>query len=740
MSRRTSKSFCRICQAFCAIEVEFEDGRVVTVRGDRRDPATGGYTCVKGRQLPEQLGHPGRLRSSLCRGGDGRFQPIASAGAMDEIARRLERIVAEHGPRSVASYCGTAAFFNSGTVPVVKAWHRGLGSPSFYTSLSIDQSAKIMAVARHGLWAGGTHSFRSADVALVVGNNPIVSHLAPPSGVPMTSPAKQLADARRRGLKLICVDPRRSELARRADLHLQLRPGEDPTLLAGMLRVILEEERHDAAFCAEHVEGLDSFREAIRDFRPDYVQARTRVPAEQMIAAARLFATGPRDCATSGTGPDMAPHPNLSEHLVTCFNTLCGRQNREGERIDNAGVLSQALPRSAQVIPPELLPPELRRGGGPGSRIGGFERLGDELPTSMLADEILEPGEGQVRAMFVVGGNPVLAWPDQRKTLRALEALDLLVCIDVELSATARCADYAIATRLPLERDDVTLFPDFFYEIPYSHYAPALVEPDFDAIEDWELFLGLARRMKTPMELPAGALDPERPPGKFELLERITAGSRVPLARTREREGGRVFDEIEVRVGPPIPGIEGRLRLLPAGVAEELRAVRAEPVPQPGRYGEDGSFTHLLICRRLRQVMNSLGRDLPQSRKQGATNPASMNGADLDELGLRPGDLVEVESEHDAILAVAEASDELERGVVSMAHCWGDTPGRDDEVRSIGANTARLVSTERHVDPLSGMPRQSAIPVRVRAARGAESSPECENHPRASGSSFPEPE
>jgi anaerobic selenocysteine-containing dehydrogenase len=123
-----------------------------------------------------------------------------------------------------------------------------------------------------------------------------------------------------------------------------------------MLRGILEEERHDAAFCAEHVEGLESFREAIRDFSPDYVQARTGVAAEQMIAAAPQFAAGPRGCATSGTGPDMAPHPDLSEHLVTCFNTLCGRLNRGGEKTDNAGLLSPALPRTAQVITPELLP------------------------------------------------------------------------------------------------------------------------------------------------------------------------------------------------------------------------------------------------------------------------------------------------------------------------------------------------------------------------------------------------
>jgi anaerobic selenocysteine-containing dehydrogenase len=714
MPREIHKSFCRICQAFCAIEVELEDGRVTAVRGDRQDPMTGGYTCVKGRQLPDQINDPERLRESLRRGRNGSFEPVSSRQAMDEIAERLDAIVDAHGPRAVASYCGTAAYFNSGTIPVARAWHKGLGSPSFYTSLTIDQAAKLMAVARHGLWAGGTHSFASADVALVVGNNPIVSHLAPPSGISPFNPVMRLNEAKRRGLRLICIDPRRSELARRADIHLQVRPGEDPCLLAGMLRVILQERLHDTAFCDEHVEDLDVFRNALEEFTPDFVEARSDVPADQMVAAARLFAAGPRGCATSGTGPDMGPHPNLAEHLITCLNTVCGRYNREGERLDNAGVLGLAVPRTAQVIPPQLLPPHLNYREGPKCRVRGLQQIFDEMPTSALADEILEPGEGQVRALLCVGGNPVAAWPDQRRTLRALEALELLVCVDAKLTATARYADYVIAPKLPLEREDVTLFADMFYEIPYAHYTRAVVEPASDLIEDWELYLGLASRMQVSVELPTRTLETQELPSKAELLEIITAGSRVPLERVRGKAGGQVFDAVEVRVAPAIPEIRARLRLLPEGVEAELRALRGERVPEPGRFGEDGSFTHLLICRRLRHVMNSMGRELPESRRQGTTNPAYLNDTDLEQLGLAAGDVVEIESEHDHILAVVQSTDELKPGVISMAHCWGDTPDRDDQVRLLGGNTGRLVAADRHIDPLTGMTRQTAIPVKLR--------------------------
>jgi anaerobic selenocysteine-containing dehydrogenase len=511
---------------------------------------------------------------------------------------------------------------------------------------------------------------------------------------------------------VICVDPRRSELARRAQIHLQIRPGEDPTLLAGMLRVILAEQLHDEDFCRDHVAGLGELRAALDDFTPAYVEARSGVPAEQMTAAARRFAAGPRGCASSGTGPDMAPHSCLTEHLIATLNAVCGRYNRAGDALPNPGVLSPDLPRPAQAIAPELLPPLFRFGTGPRSRFRGLAQLCEELPTATLADEILEPGDGQVRALLCVGGNPVLAVPEQRKLLRALDALDLLVCVDIELSATARRADYVIAARHPLERDDVTEFMDMFYEVPYAHYAQALIEPDFDAVDDWEVFVGLAKRMKTPVELPGGPVDVDDPPTKFELLKLIRPDTRVPLERVRAQDGGHVFDEVRAVVAEPIPGLEARLNLAPDGICDELREVRREAFRAPG----EGPYPHRLICRRLRHVSNSVGHRFPESEERGTTNPAYMNPADLEKLGVAAGDVVEIASAHDAILAVAQPTDEVQSGVVSMAHCFGDDPEADADVRERGSNTGRLIALDRDYDPITGMAPQTAIPVAVRPA------------------------
>jgi anaerobic selenocysteine-containing dehydrogenase len=195
----TRRSYCRFCHAACAIEVDVdvESNRALVVRGDRTDPMFEGYTCIKGRHLPQQHHHPDRLRASLMaeRSGSG-FSPIETSTALDQIAARLAAIIERHGPRSLATYCGTAAFQGAAAIPVAKAFHSAIGSPSFYSSVSIDQPAKSVAPARHGAWQGGMHSFTTADVIMTFGNNTLVSSYGWPGTVPGFNPFVQLRRAK----------------------------------------------------------------------------------------------------------------------------------------------------------------------------------------------------------------------------------------------------------------------------------------------------------------------------------------------------------------------------------------------------------------------------------------------------------------------------------------------------------------------------------------------------------------
>lgn len=719
---QTRKTFCRFCHANCAIEVDIEGDRAVAVRGDRSDPLFGGYTCMKGRELPAQANHPDRLLRSQRRTADGSFVAISSREALDEIAERFSAIRERHGARAIASYCGTYGFMSSAALPVAAGFHQGIGSPSFYTSITIDQPAKVYLGSRVGTWLGGPQPFSQADVTMMIGNNPLTSHYAWQGSVPPFSPSRRLRDAKARGLKVICVDPRRTMVAQLADIHLQVRPGEDATLLAGMLKVILDEELHDRAFCERYVTGLDELHRAIADYTPAYAARRADVPEADLVAAARLFARGPRGVATTGTGAEMSGRGSLTEHFVQALNIVCGRFCREGEVAPYPRVLSAATPRKAQVQPPAPLWGD----GFTKARVRGLTQLGFEMPTAALADEILTPGEGQVRALICIGGNPLVAWPNQAKVERALRSLELLVCIDIKLAQTARLAHYVIAPCVSLERDDIATAPEIFYEEPYARYAEALLPPPGDVLDEWEFYWEIARRMGSQIVTAGGPLPMDRKPDKFEVLEHITYGCRVPLARVREetREGGRIFAEATLRVEAADADAAGRFQLAPDGVPGQIRQMRGEPLDAAGRAVDpQWPATHLLVCRRTRQFFNSTGQDLERLRVKGATNYAHMHPDDLRALAIDDEGVVEIATRHARVLGIAKASADLKRGVVSMAHAFGARGDTPEEVRAHGASTNRLVDDETGYDPITGQCRQSAIPVRVRPwkpANGAE--------------------
>ncbi|MCB1843692.1 MAG: molybdopterin-dependent oxidoreductase, partial [Halioglobus sp.] len=526
-----------------------------------------------------------------------------------------------------------------------------------------------------------------------------------------------LREGRQRGLKVICIDPRETEVARRADLHLQVRPGHDAAIVAAMLQVILSEERHDQAFCAEHVANLDTLQALLAPFTPARVAPAAGIDASQIVEAARLFAAGPRGTAVTGTGPEMGPHPNLLQHLVQTLNAVCGRYCRAGERMPNPGVLTPPGPRFAQASGPQRSWLE----DGVRSRVS--PEIGEtlvltpygprpEMPTAIISDEILTPGDGQIRALLCVGGNPLLAWPDQAKTHAALQSLDLLVCVDLRMSATAQLADYVLAPKHCLEREDVTLLTDIWHDQPYSQYTHSVLDASGDKIEEWELFWELARRLGLDLATDNGPIDMQEKPSKLELLENITRGSRVPVREIAAREGGHIYPVPDIILSPADPASAERLELVPDGLEDELQAAFADLDA-----ASSADFPLLLISRRMKNTYNSTGPELAQLGRKGTTNPAHLHPSELQARGIADGEIIQVRSAHGVIPAVAAASEDVRPGVISMSHCWGGSPDpaqqADARVRDIGANTNRLINNLENAERYSGIPRQSCIPVSI---------------------------
>lgn len=719
MATKTVKTYCRFCHAYCPMEATVEDNRLIALVPDTSNEIYGGYTCVKGRQMIDQIDHPTRLQQSQKKQPDGSFSAIGTEAAMDEIAVQLQTLLDTYGPRSIASYNGTYSYQNSAAHDVARAFHAAIDSPSYYTSVTIDQPAKVaIGPTRMGWWNGGSHMWNDSDVAMIIGNNTLVSHFSIPGGIPAFSPHNALRDGKKRGIKVICIDPRVTEVASRADLHLQVRPGQDAAILAAIIAVILAEELHDKDFCFDNVDGLDELTAQTRRFTPEAVSAAAGIPANQIIEAARMFAAGPRGTAVTGTGPEMGPHPNLLQHLVQALNAICGRHYREGERLPNPGVLTPTGPRNAEATGPQ--PQWLT--DGVKSRVSEdicetvvLSPYGPlkEMPTTVISDEMLLEGEGQIKALICVGGNPLLAWPDQEKTHAALAGLELLVCIDIKMAATAEMADYVLAPKMCLEREDVTLLTDIWHDKPYSQYTKAVVEADGDKIEEWEFFWAMGKRMGLNMSMANGPINMQEKPKKFDLLANITHGSRVPLQEIYNTDGGKIFDIPDVILGAPDPTTRGRLQLFPPGLEQELDASHTDM-----KSSSTKQYPLLLISRRMKNTYNSTGPELSLLKSKGTTNPAFVHPQELAALNVFDGDIVEVHSRHGAIPAVVTASDDIRPGVISMSHCWGGSPdptaNADHRVREIGSNTNRLIDNLENAERYSGMCRQSSIPVAIR--------------------------
>lgn len=706
-------TYCRTCQASCGILLDIERGHVVGVRGDMENPTSEGYTCPKGRAIGDFHHHPDRLLSSMRRRADGAWEPIDSAAVVKEVAERLLQIRDTHGPDAIASFWGTMANVVTLTKPVALKWWKALGSHKAFSTATIDQIAKPVADARMGKYLGGMQRHLNADVCLVAGGNPSVSMFALPMwGLDVPFPIARLRQAKDRGMKLIVVDPRLTETARLADIHLQLLPGTDAVLFAALLHVIFRDGLDDPAFWRRYAAGVDQLREAVATLTPERAGRHCGIAPESIVAAARMFGKAERGTAGGATGTDMAPRSNLTEQLIGSLNVVCGRFLREGEPVEDTGILAPAERRRAQVAPPART-----WEAGWRSRTG-FGLLpsphGGELPATMLPEEVLTDGADRVRALVVIAGNPVAAIPDQDRVIEALRSLELLVTIDPWMSETARLADYVIAPTMALERPDHTGMVESVLSVPVAHYTPAVLPRPGDVIEDWEFFWELSEHMGLDIGFrsgtdPAGSVSTRTgKPTSEQLLEILASRGRIDLDAVKAKPHGmRIEPDPALVVLPPDPGTEHhRLELFPQDVEAEFAAMIREDLENAGP-----STQFHLVVRRMKETFNSSGRNIKRLRRTD-TNPLFVHPDDLALLGIQPGARLRVCSDHGVIEADTVEDATLRQGVVAMNHCWGGLPDEDDPHESgVGSNTGRLSSRTADTEAISNMPRLTAIPV-----------------------------
>lgn len=685
-------SFCRVCNAMCGIIVSVADDRILQVRGDDQHPLSRGYTCPKGRALGAFHHHPARLDGHRRRIADPRggatAEPVGGTDLIGELADLVRTTIAEHGPDSVGMYLASGSAFDTNGRRAAERFLSRIGSLQKYTATTIDTPCKPLVAELMGGWSGLTPIWdhEQSDLLLLFGTNPVVSH---GHSNAIADPVRRLREFRERGGYVVVADPRRTETAAASDLHLRLRPGTDAAVLAHLVRQLLEEpDRCDAV--RTRADGVEQVIEAVAPFTARVVAEVTGI--EQAVLAellAHIRRTG-RLSALTGTGTSMSGLANSTEWLLWVLHIITDSSDRPGGMWFNPGHLMQFDTRSWS--PSDGAPEQ-----GPRSRPELPRRFG-EHPCAALADEI---EAGELRILFVVGGNPVTALPDSVRTTEALASLDALVVLDVVDTETTALASHVVATTGQLERADLPWLLDAYQLAVATQYTPAVVEPGPGRISTWRFFSELGAALGVDV-LPRG-ISPDEADDDV-LLDEILARSRstpaaVRAARHGEVVSGAVHGWVHDRV---LPG--GRWRLAPAQLVEQFGA--DQRMLLEGETGADPSDLHafVLIPQRRSRTMNSQLRDVTAPGGRPEVPGAELAGADCLQLGVADGDTIVISSDHGSINATVQVSDRIERGCVGLPHGWATV------------DVSRLTSASDSVDPLTGMVLQSGLPVWITPA------------------------
>ncbi len=694
----TKLGVCNLCEAICGLELTVTDGQVTGTRGNPDDPLSRGHICPKGTALADIHADPDRLRRPVRRTPDG-WDEIGWDEALDLVADGLARAINRHGRDALAIYQGNPNAHSLGSLTHGSAMVRSFRTRNKFSATSVDQLPhQLVAYLMYGhQLLLPIPDIDRTSYFLVLGANPMASN-----GSLMTVPdfPGRLRELKDRGGRMVVIDPRRTETAKVATEHHFVRPGTDAHLLLAMLHVLYDE---GLTTPPAYVDGLDLVEAAVAPYTPDLAEQVTGIAAEEIRRITREFAAADGAAAYGRVGVSTHAFGTVCQWAVQLLNLLTGNLDRVG----GVCFTSPAI----DVVGTGLI------GAGHHdvwrSRVRGLPESGGELPVAVLREEIETPGEGQVRALLTVAGNPVSSTPDGGALDRALGGLDFMAAVDIYLNETTRHADVVLPPTTTLERDHYDLVFHALAVRNTARFTPAVLPKPDGAMHDWEIYREIVLRTQARLDdgLEAGRLEAlvsrlsVTPSDLIELL--VDSGTAVTMEQLRDHPEGVDLGPLQ---GGQLPERMPRERVeaAPALVMDDLARLSAVPLP----VGDE----LLLIGRRHQRDCNSWMHNSERLTKGKPRHQLLMHPDDLATRGLADGATVSVSSRVGAVAVEVRATDDMMRGVVSLPHGYGH---RREGVRLEQAVDLPGVSindlTDAALLDVSGNAAFNGTPVRVSA-------------------------
>jgi len=701
---------CSLCEALCGLEIEVEEGRVQGIRGDEADPLSRGHICPKAVALKDLHEDPDRLRQPVRRVGE-RWEPVGWDEALDEVAARLHAVQSGHGRDAVGTYSGNPAAHNYALLLAKLGFDEALGSKSRFSATSADQLPHMLAALEmfgHQLLLPIPDLDRT-ELFVMFGANPAASN-----GSIMTAPdmPRRLREIRSRGGRTVLFDPRFTETAKLVSEHHFVRPESDALVLAALLNVIFEEGLVDGGAWREYTSGVARLEKAVAPFAPERVVTATGVDADVIRGLAREIASA-GSCAVYGRmGVSTQAFGGLCAWFLYALNIVSGNLDRRG------GVMFTSPAVDLVAIAAKV--GQTGHFGWRQSRVSGLPEFGGEYPVAVLSEEIETEGDGQIRALITIAGNPVLSTPNGARLDRALANLDFMVSLDWYVTETSRHADFILPPASVLERDHFGLAFHALSVRNTLRYCEPVFEAPEGALHDWQVVLRLGRALLAKrggiksMGQRAGlkaweALGPRR---VLDLAMRFGPHPGLSLKRLADHPHGLDLGPLQPRLPERLSHGDGRVQLAPdlfVGDLDRLAATLESTATV------DGSPSLSLIGRRHLRSNNSWMHNSERLVRGRERCTLMMHSTDASARSLSDGQSVRVRSRTGELTAPLEVVDDIMPGVVSLPHGWGHgRAGVKLEVASkFPGVSANDVTDEKRFDPLTGTAAFSGLPVEV---------------------------